>query len=290
MEKVIKIVVAVFVLVILVALGAMKMRPKDRLTSNEEAIIREGISALNDGLPRPIGTIGTLDSITYNKKSISYNMSVFGDPSIYGFYREHYQDLHEVLLYSLATLNGQNGNATMLAEFLKEKSVGLKTTIFFSNKESLTWDLSPSDLIEFINSYNGTPTEAMRAVLDFHIALANYSCSTTTSNSIDELSEEGMVLLSIEHQDNTIIWNWGVDESWYDIEELSNSFQNEGFAEMFVEEIIQDPDVQELINIISISHSNISFRYKGLSSNNMAEIVIPYTVIKRYSQVPNLHI
>ena len=292
MEKVIKIVVAVFVLVILVVLGKKAMQPKDNLSFEEDVIIRESLRELNNDLPRPIGTIGTLNSITYHKsnnRSISYNMTVFGDPSIKEFYQTHYQDFHDVFLYSYATLNGQNENATKFAEFLKEKGIGLSTTIVFPDKESMTWDFSPSEPIGFVNSYNGTPTEALRTVLDFHIALVNYNCLSITSNSIDELSEDGMVLLSIDHNDNTIIWNWGVDENQYDIQAMSALFQEEGCAEMLIAEMIQDPDVQELMNLISIAHSDISICYKGLSSNSMAEIVIPYSLIKRYSQVPNLH-
>ena len=289
MEKVIKIALIAFVVVLLCAIGITRTLPKDRLTFEEELNLRKSVKMLNDNLPRRLGTIGSLDSITYHKRSIGYHLSVFGDPSINDLYRSHYNDFHDVFLYSIAALNGQNGNATKLAEYCNAKKIGMTTTIFFSNKESMAWEFTPSEPLDFIQTYNGTPTEAVGRVLDFHIALANYNCSSITTNTISSLTDEGIVLLSLENLSNSIVWNWGVDEKRFDMEQLSSSFHTEGFASLLIEEMIKDLDVQELINIISISRSNIILRYRGLTSNRSMEITIPYNLIKQHSQVPNLH-
>lgn len=90
MEKVIKITVAVFVLAILVTIGIVSVLPKDRLTFDEEMEIREGIQALNDDLPRKVGTIGSLDAIRYHNRAICYDMTVFDDPNIIEFYGSHH--------------------------------------------------------------------------------------------------------------------------------------------------------------------------------------------------------
>ncbi len=289
MERVVKIIAVAFIVAILVAIGITMTLPKDRLTLEEELKVRESIKELNRDLPRPFGTIGSLDSISFHKRKVGYHLSIFGDPSISAIYHDRYHDFHDVFLYSLATLDGQNGNATTLAEFSKVKKIGMTTTIAFSNNESITWEFTPSELLDFIHSYNGTATDAVGRILDFHIALANYNCSSITTNSISALAEDGIELLSLEHIDNNIIWNWGVDEKRYDVETLSSAFQNEGFANLLVKEMIKEPDVQELINIISVSHSDIILRYNGLTSNRTAEITIPYYLIKQYSQVPGLH-
>ena len=289
MERVIRVIAIAFVVVILITIGITMTLPKDRLTIEEEIRFREGIKELNSDLPRPFGTIGSLDSISFHKRKVGYHLSIFGDPSISTIYRDHYQDFHDVFMYSLATLDGQNGNATTLAEYCKSKRIGLTTTIAFSNADSMTWEFTPSELLDFIHSFNGTATDAVGRVLDFHIALANYNCSSITTNSISALAEDGIELLSLEHVDNSIIWNWGVDENQFDFETLSSAFQNEDFANFLIKEMIKEPDVQELVNIISVSHSDIILRYNGLTSNRMAEITIPYHLIKRYSQVPGLH-
>ena len=288
-EKVVKIVVAVFVLIILVVIGIMTTLPKDRLTFEEEMNVRDAVKELNYDLPRNIGTIGTLDSITYHKRNICYNLTVYGDASIYDFYRAHYQDYHNVFLYGFATLNGQNGNGTTLAEYYKVKKIGTSATVYFPNHQSLTWDFSPSEPLEFIQSYYGTPTDALGRVLDFHIALANYNCYSITTNSISQLSDEGIALNSVEHIDNDVVWNWDVDENLYDVKILSANLQRDDSAELFIEEYAEDPDFQELINLISIAHANIVIRYRGMTNGQVAEIQIPYSLIKQYSQVPHLH-
>ena len=289
MERVVKIIAVAFIVAILVAIGITMTLPKDRLTLEEELKVQESIKELNRDLPRPFGTIGSLDSISFHKRKVGYHISIFGDPSISAIYHDRYHDFHDVFLYSLATLDGQNGNATTLAEYCKAKKIGMTTSVVFSDNEPITWEFAPSELFEFIHSYNGTPTEALGRVLDFHIALANYNCSSITTNSVSFLSDEGIALRSLEHLDDSIVWNWIVDENKHDVGMLSSSFQNEGFADTLIGEIIKDPDVQELINIISISHADIILRYKGLNSNNTAEITLPYHLIKRYSQVPGLH-
>ena len=289
MERIVKIVAAIFIVAILVTIGIVSVLPKDRLTFDEEMEIRNGVQALNDDLPRRVGTIGTLDAIRYQNRAICYDMTVFGDPDIIEFYRSHYNEFRAVALYSFSTLNGQNGNANKLAEYCKAKKIGTKTTIVFADNESISWDFAPNELYDFLLSYNGTPTDAMRTVLDFNIALANYQCSNVTTNSIESLSDEGIVLISLEHKDSDIIWTWSVDEKLYSIKDLSTSFQIPDAANAILGELVTDPDVQELVNLISISHSNMLLRYKGYKSGKVAELIIPYSILKQHSQVPSLH-
>lgn len=289
MEKVIKIIVAVFVLAILVTIGIVSVLPKDRLTFDEEIEIRKGVQALNDDLPRQIGTIGALDAIRYQNRAICYDMTVFGDPSIIDFYRSHYNEFRAVALYSFSILNGQNGNANKLAEYCKAKKIGIKTTIVFADNESISWDFAPNELYDFLLSYNGTPTDALMTVLDFNIALANYQYSNVATNSIESLSDEGIVLASLEHRDSDVIWTWSVDEHQYSLKDLSTSFQIPNAATVILGDLVTDPYVQDLVNLISISHSNMKLRYKGYTSGKVAELYIPYSVIKQHSQVPYLH-
>jgi len=288
MERVIKYIAAIIVLAIIVTIGVVSLLPKDRLTLDEEMEIRKGVQALNDDLPRKVGTIGTLDAIRYQNRAICYDMTVFGDSDIIELYRAHYDEFRYVALYSFSTLNGQNSNANKLAEYCKAKKIGIKLTIVFADKESLSWDLAPNELYNFLLSFDGTPSDAMRTVLDFNIALANYQCSSVITNSLDTLSDEGMVLLSIDHKDSDIIWTWSVDEQRYSIENISASFQIPNVATVILGELVSDPDVQEFVNLFSISHSNMLLRYKGYTSGKVAELYIPYSVLKQHSQVPFL--
>ena len=80
------------------------------------------------------------------------------------------------------------------------------------------------------------------------------------TNSIESLSDEGIVLTSLEHKDSDIIWTWSVDEHQYSLKDLSTSFQIQNAATIILGDLVTDPDVQELVNLISISHSNLKLR------------------------------
>lgn len=289
MEKLLKIIVVASIITILVTIGIVSVLPKDRLTLDEEMEIRKCVQGLNDDLPRQIGTIGTLDAIRYQNRAICYDLTVFGDPGIIELYRSHYKEFRSVALYSFSVLNGQNGNANKLAEYCKTKKIGTKTTIFFADNESISWDFASNELNDFLLSFEGTPTDAMFTLLDFQIALVNYHCSNITTNSIEALSDDGIVFISLEHKGDDIIWTWNVDEQKKSIIDLSSFFQFPDAATITLNQLVTDPDVQELVNVISISHSNMILRYKSSTSGKVAELYIPYAILKQHSQVPLLH-
>lgn len=288
MEKAIKIILVSFVFIIIVVIGVTTSLPKDRLTIEEEIKVHNVVKTLNEDLPRNIGSIGTLDSIRFHKRSICYFLTVFGDASIYDFYSAHYKDFHYVLLSNFTLLNGQNGNGTKLAEFYKAKRISTSFTTYCPNYQSLTWDFSPSEPLEFIQAYNGTPTDALGSVLNFHIALANYNCNSITTNSLSQLSDEGIAFKSLEHIGNNIVCNWDVDDNLYDFKALTSNLKSKETAVSFIEAFANNPDAQELINLISIAHANIVFHYRGMINGQEAEITIPYSLIKQYSVVPHL--
>ena len=111
MEKFIKIFVFVFAATLLVAIIYIKSLPQNRTTIDETFQINSWVNDLNNDLPRNIGSIGTLDRITFEDNRIHYHMSVHSDVDIMDFYKHNYMEYKELLMYSLILLNGQNNNA-----------------------------------------------------------------------------------------------------------------------------------------------------------------------------------
>jgi len=291
MEKLFKTFAISACVVIIVVIAVVSSLPKNRNTTfkNEDINIAGQIKALNYDLPRDIGTIGSLESITYEDNMICYNMSVFGDSRIMDFYKENYTTFKTVMLYSFALLNGQNNNATRLAEFEAAKGIGTKWVIKISDDCFISWQATGKELLEFIKEKETNPTDIVADLLDFQIELTNYQLSTVTSNSLADFNEEGIYFKSISHTNNDVIMTYILDESLYLIDNIIENSKDHEFIKELAYELTLDPDMQELINLISISHSNIIIRYQGNKSYKYADLKITYEILKKHSQVPHLH-
>ena len=80
-----------------------------------------------------------------------------------------------------------------------------------------------------------------------------------------------------------------LDESLYIIDNIIENSKDKQFINELASELAIDPDMQELINLISISHSNIIIRYQGNTTRKFADLKITYETLKKHSQVPRLH-
>ena len=71
-------------------------------------------------------------------------------------------------------------------------------------------------------------------------------------------------------------------------QKLDNMTLDEKIGQMIVAGFNGTDVNKELINLVSISHSNIVIRYQGDTNNKFADLKITYQILKKYSQVPNL--
>lgn len=289
MEKVFKILVSLALGAVLVAIIVVSTMPKNRLTAEDIINFHNMSKTLNQDLPRNLGTVGSLDSIYFSDKMFCYKCTVFGDPSVIDFYKDHYDTYKTVAKYSFLTMNGQNFNGTRLASYEKEKGLGTRWILCSTDGRSLSWDISGEEILSFIQEYKGSPSEAMRDILEFQIELTKFHLNTVGSNNLCQFEDEGIRFSNIECQGDTVIWSFIADEKLYDISLGSGSFDNAMLIDELTKEFIQDSDAQELVNMLSISQSNLTLRYQGSISHNRADIVIPYQTLKKYSEVPNLH-
>lgn len=297
MDKSIKIITIIFCAVLFFFCVIMISLPKGRITTEEIFEIHNHLPELNKDLPRPIGSIGTLERISFKDHCFVYEMTVKGDSKVIDFYKEKHDNFKTILTYSFLTMDGQGMKATQLARYNKEKGIGIKCVISASNRDSVEWEFKPDELLNLRNSISSAPGEAMAKALSMQVELINAQIQaergnidiiSVVTNALSGTEDEGILLKDISSNQSTVIFTYLINDDMYDLELIDKGAKMPESKINIIEELATDSDCQELINMISIAHSSIVIRYIGVKSNDTIEITIPYQIVKRYSEVPGL--
>ena len=271
--------------------------PKPKMTLFDKSELHKMIVGLNDDLPMEIGTIGYLDSIKNVGQTIFYIMSVKGDNGIKQVYTENYDEFKELLKYTIVILNGQKDMGSKLATILDKKGLDMGVRIYPPNKDYTEWRFTGSELKDFVESCRLNPTEALHQVIDMEIKIANLDLPmkpgdstpirSVTLNSIEADGDDGFLLQSVTHVGNTITFLYDVDEKVQDIDVMIENSDNEQYLENLAAILAEDADIKAFFGLVAISHSNILFRCVGRTSGKVAEIALPYGLLRKYSKVPS---
>ena len=270
--------------------------PKPAMTVYDKIELEKMVRNLNSDLPREIGTIGTLDSITYTKKTLTYNLSVYGDTRIKQVYKEHYDDFEDLLKYSLVAMNGQRSMGEKFAEVLNNKELNMGFRVYTADGDAMLWKMTGKELKDFVDSCKMSPTTALRTTIDMQIAIANLdlpvrpddltNTKSVTLNSLLGDLDESCLPQSITHVEDDIIIVYNIDEKDFDIDQIGNTFDNEENLDNFAEAMTKDADVREFFGLLAISHSNLVIQYEGRTSHKTASIRIPFSILRKYCKVP----
>ena len=271
--------------------------PKPKMTMFDKSELHKMIVGLNEDLPREVGTIGYLDSIKNVDQTIFYIMSVKGDNGIKQVYIENYNEFRELLKYTIVILNGQKNMGTILTTFIEDKGIDMGVRIYTPNRDYTEWRITGPELKSFVESCRLDPTEALQKVIDMQIKIANLDLHmkpgestpirSVTLNSIEPDADDSSLLQSVTHVGNTINFLYDVDETMQDLDVMIENSDNEDYLENLAAILAEDTDVKEFFGLVAISHSNILFRYVGRTSGKVAEVVLPYGLLKKYCKVPS---
>lgn len=284
-------ILTLFALILINAIIITRFLPKPKISFAKKKEMLEAVNKLNSELPRNVGSIGLLDSISLESNILSYHFSVFGDPAIDNFYTDNYTEIGELAKYSILSLNGQHNTGTFIATILEENDIYLQVEIVTPSNKMFKWKYSGAELRDFISNLRIRPTEALYVIIDTQIKLTNLrlpieisdfgAANFITTNTIKATLSSNERLLNINRDGNNIIFVIETNEREYSINEIKEYVKNPLFIENFANLISEDVDVQEFFNSLVLSHSKLTYRYKNKTSTDSADITISYQTLKK---------
>lgn len=298
MDKLFKYIIAIFIACTLTGIFIALNIPRSKLTFNEKMRLSKIIAECNTDLPREIGTIGYLDSMSFADETITYAVSVKGDDRIIQVYSDNYDEFKDMLKYSFIEMNGQGNLGNTFAHSLETKGLNICFKISTENKKSMSWNITGKELSTFVDSCKLSPTTALKKVIDMQIKIANLKLPVTTSDSpkattvainsiVGDVKDESCLLQSIKCEGNNLLFVYKVNEEGAkDIKRLKDREEDLDFMDAFVQELAQDKDVQEFIGMLALSHSNMVLVYREKASAKQFSLTLPYTILMNHCKVP----
>ena len=296
MEKLFKYILAILVVCTLVGIVVALNNPRPKLTFNDKIRLRQIITRCNADLPREIGTIGYLDSMSFADETITYAVSVKGDDRIMQVYSDNYDEFKDMLKYSFIEMNGQKNLGNTFAHCLEAKGLNICFKVSTENKKSMSWNITGKELSAFVDSCKLSPTTALNKVIDMQIKIGNLKLPVTTSDSskattvainsiVGDVKDESCFLQSIKYEGNNLLFEYKVnDEGAKDIKKLKDRENDLEFMDALVQELAQDKDVLEFIGLLAISHSNMVLVYKN--SAKQISLKLPYIILRNHCKIP----
>lgn len=296
MEKLFKYILAILVVCTLVGIVVALNNPRPKLTFNDKIRLRQIITRCNADLPREIGTIGYLDSMSFADETITYAVSVKGDDRIMQVYSDNYDEFKDMLKYSFIEMNGQKNLGNTFAHCLEAKGLNICFKVSTENKKSMSWNITGKELSAFVDSCKLSPTTALKKVIDMQIKIVNLKLPVTTSDSskattvainsiVGDVKDESCFLQSIKYEGNNLLFEYKVnDEGAKDIKKLKDRENDLEFMDALVQELAQDKGVLEFIGLLAISHSNMVLVYKN--SAKQISLKLPYIILRNHCKIP----
>ena len=297
MEKLFKYIISILVVCTFVGIFIALSVPRPKLTFNDKIRLHQIIAECNADLPREIGTIGYLDSMSFADETITYAVSVKGDDSIMHVYSDNYDEFKDMLKFSFIEMNGQRNLGNAFAQSLDAKGLNICFKVSTENKKSMSWNITGKELSAFVDSCKLSPTTALKKVIDMQIKIANLKLPVTTSDSpkattvainsiVGDVKDESCLLQSIKYEENNLLFEYKVNEEGAkDIKRLKDREEDLGYMDELVQELVQDKDILEFIGMLVISHSNMVLVYRESKSNEQISIEMPYTILRNHCKV-----
>lgn len=297
MGKLFKYIIVLLIVCTFIGIFIALNMPRPKLTFSDKMKLSQIIAECNANLPREIGTIGYLDSMSFANETITYAVSVKGDDRIMQVYSDNYDEFKDMLKYSFIEMNGQGNLGNTFAHSLETKGLNICFKVSTENKKSMSWNITGKELSAFVDSCKLSPTTALKKVIDMQIKIANLKLPVTASDSpkattvainsiVGNVKAESCLLQSIKYEGNNLLFEYKVNEEGVkNIERLKDREEDLDFMDAFVQELAQDKDVLEFIGMLAISHSNMVLVYRESKSNEQISIEMPYTILRNHCKV-----
>ena len=298
MGKLFKYIIVLLIVCTFIGIFIALNMPRPKLTFSDKMKLSQIIAECNANLPREIGTIGYLDSMSFADETITYAVSVKGDDRIMQVYSDNYDEFKDMLKYSFIEMNGQRNLGNTFAHSLEAKGLDICFKVYTESNKSKSWTITGREISEFVDSCKSSPTTALKRVIDMQIQIANLKLPVTTSDSpkattvainsiVEDTKDESCLLQSIKYEGNNLLFEYKVNEEGVkNIERLKDREEDLDFMDAFVQELAQDKDVLEFIGMLALSHSNMVLVYRENASAKQFSLTLPYTILRNHCKVP----
>ena len=298
MEKLFRYTIAILIVFTLTGIFIALNKPRPKLTFNDKIHLSKIIAECNADLPREIGTIGYLDSMSFADETVTYSVRVKGNDKIMQVYSDNYDEFKDMLKYSFIEMNGQRNLGNTFAHSLEAKGLDICFKVYTESNKSKSWTITGREISEFVDSCKSSPTTALKRVIDMQIQIANLKLPVTTSDSpkattvainsiVEDTKDESCLLQSIKYEGNNLLFEYKVNEEGVKkIERLKDREEDLDFMDAFVQELAQDKDVLEFIGMLALSHSNMVLVYRENASAKQFSLTLPYTILRNHCKVP----
>lgn len=298
MDKLFKYIIVLLVVCTIVGIFVALNVPRPKLTLSDKMKLSQIIAECNADLPREIGTIGYLDSMSFADETVTYSVRVKGNDKIMQVYSDNYDEFKDMLKYSFIEMNGQGNLGNAFAHSLEAKGLDICFRVYTESNKSKSWTVTGKELSAFVDSCKLSPTTALKRVIDMQIKIANIGlpitpdaspkATTVAINSIvGDVKDENCLLQAIKYEENNLLFEYKVNEEGMKyIEYLKGKEDDLDFMDAFVQELAQDKDILEFIGMLAISHSNMVLVYIDNKSSKSVFIKLPYIVLRNHCKVP----
>lgn len=283
-------ILCIFASIIIGVVIIVQFLPKPKLSFSDKQELLRWIEKLNSELPRNIGTIGQLDCVTYDSNVITYHFSNFGDSSIDTFYEDNYNEVGEMMKYGAITLNGQNNAGDNFAKLLDSKGLSVCFKFKTPSNKIFQWNYTGKEILDFMQSIRISPTEALYTIIDAHIKLANLnipidsddhsSVNTIVTNTIGNTLGPDERILKILHDGNSVVFVCETNEHEASILQIKEYLNDPLFIQNYATLLSENADIMEFMNMLVLSHSNLTYRMKNVASTDSVDVTIPYVILK----------
>lgn len=298
MDKLFKYIIVLLVVCTIVGIFVALNVPRPKLTLSDKMKLSQIIAECNADLPREIGTIGYLDSMSFADETVTYSVRVKGNDKIMQVYSDNYDEFKDMLKYFFIEMNGQGNLGNAFAHSLEAKGLDICFRVYTESNKSKSWTVTGKELSAFVDSCKLSPTTALKRVIDMQIKIANIGlpitpdaspkATTVAINSIvGDVKDENCLLQAIKYEENNLLFEYKVNEEGMKyIEYLKGKEDDLDFMDAFVQELAQDKDILEFIGMLAISHSNMVLVYIDNKSSKSVSIKLPYIVLRNHCKVP----
>lgn len=298
MDKLFKYIIVLLVVCTIIGIFVALNVPRPKLTLSDKMKLSQIIAECNADLPREIGTIGYLDSMSFADETVTYSVRVKGNDKIMQVYSDNYDEFKDMLKYFFIEMNGQGNLGNAFAHSLEAKGLDICFRVYTESNKSKSWTVTGKELSAFVDSCKLSPTTALKRVIDMQIKIANKGlpitpdaspkATTVAINSIvGDVKDENCLLQAIKYEENNLLFEYKVNEEGMKyIEYLKGKEDDLDFMDAFVQELAQDKDILEFIGMLAISHSNMVLVYIDNKSSKSVSIKLPYIVLRNHCKVP----